>query len=545
MFEKQRIRSQMYFGVAMLLVIVGVLSVSSFHGLLKFRELIKSARGRAYEMPLVAELSVTISQLRATIGDIAAERPCDAFQSTTNDIHFNELPTGTLASIRHDLLRVRNAFENYRFQLENSDTDNPLGNNTKELKFVGHFDDAIIKIEAVAENTQGNWIWDGPQSMDELKDCVDDLQIKTSQLPKFLNQRLDDFAKSARTGYHVWMTLSATLMLGAVLLVYILILRFNQRIFRPLEILVNGSRIVARGRYSHRIDLETSDEMAELAGAMNAMTSNFQSINADLNRQVRERTKEVVRSEKMASVGFLAAGVAHEINNPLASIAWSAESLESRIQEILEPIMDEANSDNAEQIEDMKKYLRRIQDEAFRCKGITSALLDFSRMGDTKKQSANIAEIVQTVIEMVRPLSRYRGRNIDFKGDPTIHAMVNPQEIKQVALNLITNSLDSVSEGGSVKIRLERNDDNAVLVVSDDGCGMSQEVLQHLFEPFFTRKRDGQGTGLGLSITYQIIEEHGGQIVPQSDGPGKGAQFTITLPLVSNEKRQIKPRLAA
>ena len=540
MLEKRRIRSQMYFGVAMMLVIVVVLSISSFHGSLKFRKLIKSARGRAYEMPLVAELAVKISQLRATIGDIAGAAPCDVYQSATNNLPIDELPDGSLTSIRHDLLSVRNAFENYRYQLENADTDNPLGNNEQELEFVEHFHEAITKIEAVAEGSERNWIWNGPRSLDELKNNVDELQIQTSQLPKFLNQRLDDFAKSARTEYHVWMTLSAIFTCSAVLLLYILIQRFNQRIFRPLEILVNGSRIVANGRYNHRIELETNDEMAELAGALNAMTSNFQEIKRDLNQQVRVRTKEVVRSEKMASVGFLAAGVAHEINNPLASIAWSAESLEARIHDILDPDQTQSELEQQQQIADMKKYLRRIQDEAFRCKGITSALLDFSRMGDTKKQSTNLTEIVQTVIDMVRPLSKYRDRKITFDSDPTTHALVNSQEIKQVVLNLITNSLDSVTQGGNVNIRLERNDKFAVLVVRDDGCGMSNEVLQHLFEPFFTRRRDGQGTGLGLSITYQIIQEHGGQIVPHSAGPGKGATFTITLPLVENEEAKTR-----
>ncbi len=545
MFKKRRIRSQMYFGVAMLLVIVAVLSASSFHGSLKFRKLIKSARGRAYEMPLVAELSVKISHLRATIADIAATAPCEVYQSATNNTPISELPGNALSSIRNDLHPVRTAFENYRFQLQNFDTDTALGNNSRELKFVSHFDEAITKIEAVASNRHSDWIFDGPTSLDELKQSVDDLQIKTSELPKFLNQRMEDFAESARTEYHVWMLLSALLTGGAFMLLYILILRFNQRIFRPLEILVNGSRIVGNGRFHHRIDLDTNDEMGELAGAFNAMTRNFQQIKANLNRQVKERTKEVVRSEKMASVGFLAAGVAHEINNPLASIAWSAESLESRIHEILNPDETVSVEDQTAQIDDMKKYLRRIQDEAFRCKGITSALLDFSRMGDVTKKSANLAEIVQTVIDMVRPLSKYRGRKLQFRGDPTIHSMVNAQELKQVVLNLITNSLDSVSETGSVEIRLERSADNALLVVADDGCGMSEEVLQHLFEPFFTRKRDGQGTGLGLSITYQIIQEHGGQIIPHSAGPGKGSTFTITLPLVTNEAGQTTNRFAA
>ena len=545
MLEKRRIRSQMYFGVTMLLVIVAILSWSSFHGALKFRKIIKGTRGRAYEMPLVAELSVKISDLRGMISEIGSAAPNEVYQSATNYTAIDELPPDALSTIRHALRPVRSAFEKYRFQLENSDTDNPLGNNTNEMNFVRHFDEAISQIERVADGSKGNWIWDGPQSLEHLKLEVDDLLIETSKLPKFLNVRMEDFAKKARTEYHVWMLFSAVLTLGAFMLLFILIKRFNERIFVPLQTLLDGSRIVAQGKYNYRIALETNDEMAELAGAFNDMTRNFQQIKGDLNRKVQVRTKEVVRSEKMASVGFLAAGVAHEINNPLASIAWSAESLESRILEILKPNNELSEFEQHAQIEDMKKYLRRIQEEAFRCKGITAALLDFSRMGEATKKSANLSEIIQTVIDMVRPLSKYRGRNIEFHSNPTINASVNAQEIKQVALNLITNSLDSVPVDGTVEIRLERNDQNAVLVVRDNGCGMSEEVLQHLFEPFFTRKRDGQGTGLGLSITYQIIQEHHGTIIPFSEGPGKGSTFTITLPMVGNEKRESKQRIAA
>ena len=156
-------------------------------------------------------------------------------------------------------------------------------------------------------------------------------------------------------------------------------------------------------------------------------------------------------------------------------------------------------------------------------------------MGDSQKQMANLSEIVQSVIDMVKPLSRYRGRQIKFRGKP-LNASVNSQELKQVMLNLITNSLDSVAEDGNVEIRLERKGNNALLIVSDNGCGMTDEVKKHLFEPFFTRRRDGQGTGLGLSITYQIVQEHGGTITPYSEGPGKGSTFTISLPLVQHSQ---------
>ena len=137
---------------------------------------------------------------------------------------------------------------------------------------------------------------------------------------------------------------------------------------------------------------------------MNAMTDRFQAVRDDLDRQVQERTKQVVRGEQLASVGFLAAGVAHEINNPLASIAMCAESLEGRLCESL----DAADERHAV----VFQYLRMIQSEAFRCKGITERLLDFSRIGQTKRQDAELGELVQGVIEMLGHLGKYQHREI-------------------------------------------------------------------------------------------------------------------------------------
>ena len=204
-------------------------------------------------------------------------------------------------------------------------------------------------------------------------------------------------------------------MIAAVGLIGLLIWKFSTRIIAPLEKLLAGSREVAGGNYNHRIELNSEDEVAELAEALNSMTANFQSIKQGLNEQVKQRTTEVVRSEQMASVGFLAAGVAHEINNPLASIAWSAESLESRIEDILSPQTSLSTEQMQTEIDDMKSYLRRIQDEAFRVKGITGSLLDFARLGDAKKTAQPLNELIESVIEIVKPLSKFRRRNITFK----------------------------------------------------------------------------------------------------------------------------------
>jgi signal transduction histidine kinase len=111
------------------------------------------------------------------------------------------------------------------------------------------------------------------------------------------------------------------------------------------------------------------------------------------------------------------------------------------------------------------------------------------------------------------------------------------QELKQVILNLVTNALDSLDPGGTVWLTLKKAGQFAELVVRDNGCGMNEEVLRHLFEPFFTRRRDGSGTGLGLSITYRIITDHGGTIEPASDGAGQGSRMRVLLPLVAKEAK--------
>ena len=159
-------------------------------------------------------------------------------------------------------------------------------------------------------------------------------------------------------------------------------------------------------------------------------------------------------------------------------------------------------------------------------------MLDF-RLGESQRvQQTNVYDSVSDVVELVRHLGQYRHHRISFEGDQTLQAWVSPTEFKQVVLNLLTNSLDASDQGGEVRLRLSCDASHFRLMIEDDGCGMTEEVLAHLFEPFFTRRRDGRGTGLGLSITYRIVQDHGGTLVPESGGPGQGSRFTLTMPLL-------------
>ena len=193
--------------------------------------------------------------------------------------------------------------------------------------------------------------------------------------------------------------------------------------------------------------------------------------------------------------------------------------------------MDNVNPSQNEDIQVARDYLQMIQREAFRCKQITEKLLDFARRGDAQRHSADLRELTAGVIEMVQHLGKYHDKNLVLaEGDPVI-VQVNAQEIKQVMLNLITNGLESLDDNGTVHVVVERQGALARIVVEDDGCGMTQEVTKHLFEPFFTKRRSGQGIGLGLSITYRIVEEHQGTIEATSEGTGHGSRFVVTLPI--------------
>ena len=355
---------------------------------------------------------------------------------------------------------------------------------------------------------------------------LDSLAFLSAKLPTFLQSRMHDLAHEVRGRYRTLIITTWASALAAVVLLLGLGLLTYSWVFRPLRHLGHGSRRIAGGDFGFRIELETCDEMADLGQALNDMTDRFQEIRDDLDHQVQLRTKEVVRSEQLASVGFLAAGVAHEINNPLASIAMCAESLEARIGSEVDAVAS--------------RYLQLIQSEAFRCKGITEKLLDFSRVGEVRRQVTALGALVHDVVDMLRHVGRFAHKTVSFVDGPDVLVLANPQEIKQVVLNLLVNALDSIDEDGEVVLTVSRDGDEAKLVLTDDGCGMNEEVLKNLFEPFFTSRPSKKGTGLGLSIVHRIVADHEGRIEVMSDGPTCGATFCVILPVISVDSQSIK-----
>ena len=519
MLSKWPIRRKLLLGLGLLVLVVSILSSTGLVATYAYRDLVNSLSWRVRELPLAAELSRHVSDLRITIGELRGLR-----LNTFPDTHRDLVPM-RVRMVRDQfcsqLDEVDQTLVRYRNQLSSeARADTSISDHEGEQETLHKIDVQLERIRTADHDE--DWMLDNLK-IDWLDVELKQLQVLASELPSHLLKKLSDFSNKVQGEYAVLIVSEWTAAVSAVL-IFLLFMRLSYRwVFRPLRILIGGSRRVAAGEFGYRIGLDTGDEMAELAKAMNDMTARFQEIRDDLDRQVQVRTKQVVRSEQLASVGFLAAGVAHEINNPLASIAMCAESLEGRFHDVL----DESDAQQAV----VANYLRMIQTEAFRCKGITEKLLDFSRIGPGKRESTELGELVRGVIEMLGHMGKYQRKHIGFAPCKAVTADVNPQEIKQVVLNLLTNALDSLDDGGTVRVELTAHANRAVLTVADNGCGMEPETLEHIFEPFFTRRRDGQGIGLGLSITYRIIADLGGDIEAASEGLGRGSTFRVRLPL--------------
>jgi signal transduction histidine kinase len=347
-----------------------------------------------------------------------------------------------------------------------------------------------------------------------------------------INTGLHERITASKTDYKVSFGIVMSTSVVAVLLMAGLLRFFYRSVANPIRDLEQGVGRVAKGDFEHRIRVHSGDEIEDLAQAFNDMTSRLRDMYRDLARQVNERSRQLVRSERLAGVGFLAAGVAHEINNPLAAIAFCGEALERRLVDVFAARRGTPQGAVDTQERDIVyKYLKMIQDEAFRCKTITKKLLEFSRGGERHREQADMGELIQVVLDMVQHLPSYKGKEVVFDAAEKVSAWVNGQEIQQVLLNLVVNALESMDENGRLIISQRRRDGMVELVFQDTGCGMTSEVLENIFEPFFTRSRTGKGTGLGLSISHRIITQHGGDIEATSPGPNQGSTFTVRLPL--------------
>ena len=244
-------------------------------------------------------------------------------------------------------------------------------------------------------------------------------------------------------------------------------------------------------------------------------------------RDVTEkRTQELqlMQAEKMSSIGVLAAGVAHEINNPLNSVAGYAEALLRRFR-------DAPDLADDPRLEDFQAYLNVIIREAYRCKGVIDSLLSFSRKSDGTIGSVDINDLVNEVLELVKHKSRYDKVEIgiDCRADlPSVAG--DAAALRQVFLNLVLNAVQAIDGSGLVEISTAIEGNEVVVRVRDTGSGIAPETLDQIWNPFFTTKAVGQGLGLGLAVSYNIVKKHCGEVQVETE-VGKGTLFSVRLPV--------------
>ena len=320
--------------------------------------------------------------------------------------------------------------------------------------------------------------------------------------------------------------IAAATVLGASLIV----IPATSSITKPLRDLVHGTEEVARGRLSYRVPSGTGDELGVLADSFNRMTADlekaterYMNLTHTLEDKVKERTRQLeqaqdqlVRSEKLTSLGKLAAGIAHEINNPLTSVLINghllAEMLEGR--------------------DDVQENLGLIIGETTRCADIVRGLLEFSRQTSAEKRTGDINQLVRDTLLLVKSnilASKVEVRQDLAQGLPAV--LVDVNKMKQVFTNIILNALDAMPEGGTLAISTRLGEDGSRIEIGfrDTGVGIAPDVIGRIFDPFFTTK-GVSGTGLGLSISYGIVEQHGGRIDVESE-PGNGTNIIVKLPL--------------
>lgn len=327
--------------------------------------------------------------------------------------------------------------------------------------------------------------------------------------------------------------ISRLLVLALFVLSIVILTRWN--IARPIRALVAASRAVGRGDLNQRIPVPRQDEIGELAVEFNRMAENLQVANAELVRQAEERLRleqEVQQTQKLATVGMLAAEVAHEIGTPLNVISGRAEVLDRVVPR-----------DHPE-----RRNLDVILGQAERIKGIIRALLDYTRPRRPTLRPEPILPIVGRVASLLMERSQRRGVRLHLElpiGLPPV--MADPEHLQQVFLNLVLNALDATEKGGTVRITAGPDPDlpsdgragilrgkadapTLSIHVVDNGKGLSADDLNHVFEPFFSTKGRGQGTGLGLPIAEEIVRAHRGEIEMLSI-PGKGSEVIVRIPL--------------
>ena len=328
----------------------------------------------------------------------------------------------------------------------------------------------------------------------------------------------------------LWLTIAVMLMVSAGTIAFV-----YRIVRRPVMKLVEGTQRIAQGDLDTRIDVTSRDELGVLASAFNGMTQDLHKAREEANQwsqqleqKVVEKTAELGRiqrqvllMEKMASLGKLAATVAHELNNPLGGILNYAKLVERVVRD---ETLDEVGK------REVQRYLTAIQQESRRSGEIVRNLLLFARPSQASFAPTHLSQIIERSLLLIHHRMTMASIACDYL--PTAENDVltcDPDQMQQVLVALLVNAIEAMEDGGNLRLTVTPTADTIELVVADTGVGIPEDAIGHIFEPFFSTKDKESGVGLGLAVVYGIVQGHHGTIDVTSQ-PGKGATFTVRLP---------------
>ncbi len=484
---------------------------------MKIREKLLLAFG-FYILLVVMGGSFAYNELRAITKRLILVETADDITNTILEVRRHEKnfllfeDEESLRELKEYLSVLKNNIDNIK-----SEIISEMGENNYNMMKI-----EIVEYEQLVNNLKENL---------KSKDYVDKMRQKARKIQDFT----ETLSKKERTDIDKRLKTSGNLLLFALLTVIILGAIINMKLARSIAIpiirLEEITKKISKGDFSEHIEVRGKDEIASLEISFNQMEDRLEDAMASLElalKNLHDKQSQLVEAEKLATIGKFAAGVAHEINNPIAIINEKA----GLIKDILEMTEDFRHK------EKFLGLINAIFDSVNRCRIITHRILGFVRRADITPEVVSINDTIKDVIGFIEKELLYRSIHLELNLKEDLPKIKSDKgQLQQVFLNIIKNAIDAVEDGGLVAVSTDIKDEKMVRVFfKDNGHGIPEDILRHIFDPFFTTKEKEKGTGLGLSISYGIIKNLGGNILVESK-VNKGTTFTVEIPIDSEIAR--------
>ncbi len=495
-----------------------------------------------------------------------------------------------------DKTNLYNSISNIILERSKEDIKN---NNYKSLSDLSNFliKNNLVLYVSIADLQKNKYIWSSSRNMIGTRvDSISDMEFKQSFAPintsklREINTTFNNGKYQIIFGYSQKYALSeliTLLMKGNIAFIIIFLILGSSSAFilaklviKPIERLADAAKEFSKGKLKTNVKISDNDEIGFLAHSFNDMAKKLDTLYTSLEDKVEQRTQQLsaknkeleaaykelketqamlVHNEKMASLGQLVAGVAHELNNPLNFVYGNLAHLRDYSEDLMEvidktsnftdklpPEVNEAIESQKDEVdykyikEDLPMLLNSCKDGTERCMQIVSDLKNFSRLDESKIKDVNLIEGIESTLNILKNKFKDEIKIIkNYEKIPKVNCYAS--QLNQVFMNIIDNAIQSIDGDGTVTIDVAKEGNNAVVSIADNGIGIDENIKNKIFDPFFTTKPVGQGTGLGLSICYKIIKMHNGVIFVESE-KNKGTKFIIKIPFDMEKTDIVKNR---